>query len=65
MLNAGHTIALMTILPDNVTGFEPVQLCWTVILYEYVPDAVGVPEIRPDELILSPGGRDPELKVYV
>ena len=31
----------------------------------YVPAVVGVPEISPEELIVSPGGSEPEYSAYV
>ena len=50
----------MVMVKNRVAVTQPGALVW--IVNEYVPGAVGVPEMTPvDGLRVKPGGREPEI----
>ena len=67
MLNGGHVEDGFTVnekLPCTVC--EPdAQLSLTLMVKLDVPAAIGVPEISPVGLNVTPDGRDPEMTVNV
>jgi hypothetical protein len=65
MLRGGQGAAITVIEKLRCVVCEPLKQLSAVLTVKLnVPAVVGIPEIKPDEFMLRPGGSDPEIMEY-